>query len=82
MEDNNNRGPMMTHGGECLQQTWRRVLLPASAHGDGARRGVVASRGHDIGEGDHVVLRVSASVLPADGAAQLRGPLLHTHTIT
>ena len=54
------------------------VLLPAGVDGDGARRDVAASRGHDVGERDHVVVRVSTSVLPADGAAQLRGPLLHT----
>lgn len=60
------------------RQARRCVFSPVC--GDGARRGVVSTRRNDVGEGDHVVLRVLASLLPADGAAGVWEPLLHTHT--
>ena len=62
------------------------VLLPVCVHGDGARRAVVSTGRYNVSEGDHVVLGVLASLLPADGAAGLWEPLLsaraHTHTHT
>lgn len=73
----------MTHSSNDdnrLLQMWRQFLLPAGVQGDGARWGIISTWGHDVGEGDHVVLWVSTSLLPADGATRLRGPVLHTNT--
>lgn len=57
------------------------MVLPAGVCGvEGTRWDILSSRGDDVGEGDHVVLRVSTSLLLADRAAGLWRPLLHTHT--
>ena len=45
--------------------------------GGGAGRSLL-SRGHDVGEGDHVLRVMTGLLLPADGVAGLWRPLLHT----